>query len=477
VVLLYNENDEKLFENPVMAVLRTGEIVMGENQTTMIAKNGIKRIIAESAAPIRDKNSEIIGVVLVIRDITYHQKLEEQLLRAQKLESIGILAGGIAHDFNNILSAILGNISLAKLDLDPKQEIFEILSEAEKASLQAKNLTQQLLTFSKGGAPILQTMSISEIIRESTGFALRGSNARCDFSLPADLWSVDIDQGQISQVIHNLILNAQQSMPTGGLIWVSGENVVIEPEKNNSKHDFDPSGLILSSGKYVKIIIKDSGFGIPKENLKMIFDPYFSTKQQGSGLGLAITYSIVKKHDGFITVDSEMGVGSTFTLYLPASKKEMPPVKENEIRPAEGKGKILIMDDEAIIFKVASRFLSRLGYMVEYAKDGTEAIEMYQSAMKSGSSFAAIIMDLTVPGGMGGKEAIEKIIQLDPQVKAIVSSGYSNDPIMANYADFGFKGVVEKPYKMNDLSNTLSQIIQQSSSTEQKHEPTSRIGK
>jgi CheY-like chemotaxis protein len=382
--------------------------------------------------------------------------MEQELQKIQKLESIGILAGGIAHDFNNILTAILGNISLAKMEANPKDEIYERLVEAEKASLQAKNLTQQLLTFSKGGAPIKKTESITEVIKDSAEFALRGSNVKCEFFIPNDIWPVEVDKGQISQVISNLIINADQAMPEGGIIKVRVENVApvgaVRPCQPVAE-------LPIKDGKYVKIEIEDDGIGIPKEHLPKIFDPYFTTKQKGSGLGLATSYSIIKRHDGYIAVESELGVGTTFYIYLPASSKQILTKKDAEERLILSKGRILVMDDEEVVRDVAGIMLKRIGYDVEFADDGAEALELYKKAEESGQPFDAVIVDLTIQGGMGGEQMIKKLLEIDPNVKAIVSSGYSTDAIMSNFKQYGFSGVVTKPYRIAELSETLYKVL------------------
>ncbi len=383
------------------------------------------------------------------RDITEKRKLERELLKVAKLESIGILAGGIAHDFNNILTAILGNISIARLYSRSEEKVFDRLTEAEKACLRAQGLTQQLLTFSKGGAPIKKVSDISSLIEDSSRFALIGSNVRCEFSIEAGLWPVEVDEGQIGQVINNLIINADHAMPEAGLIHVLAQNVTV-PET--------PS-LPLNPGRYVHISIRDQGCGIPRELLSQVFDPYFTTKQKGSGLGLATSYSIIKNHGGLITVDSELGIGTVFHIYLPADLQREPEQPETVEQAISGHGKVLLMDDDDSIRLLAGEMLSMMGYEILTARDGAEAIELYRTAMKSDRPFNAVILDLTVPGGMGGKETIERLTRIDPKVKAIVSSGYSNDPIMADHEAYGFVGVVAKPYTTKQLTETLCRII------------------
>ena len=449
---IISEKTGKKVEDPVTMVIREGVAVGLANHTILIAKDGTEMPVTGSGSPIKDSEGSIIGVVLVFRDITEQRKMEEELQKIQKLESIGILAGGIAHDFNNNLTAILGNISLAKMEANPEDKIYERLTGAEKASLEATNLTQQLLTFSKGGVPIKKTTSIAELIKDSAGFALRGSNVKCEFFIPDDIWQVEVDKGQMNRVINNLIINADQAMPEGGIIKVRAENMTVGSACVEHV-------IPLKDGEYVKIEIEDEGVGIPKEHRSKIFDPYFSTKQKGSGLGLATTYSIIQKHNGYITVESELGVRTTFYIYLPVSQKEILEKKDTDKQPIAGEGKILLMDDEEMVRDVAGRMLEHLGYEVEFAKDGAEAIELYKKAKESGQPFDGVIMDLTIPGGMGGKEAIEKLIEIDPNVKAIVSSGYSTDPIMANFKQYGFSGVVTKPYKVKDLGEILNKAI------------------
>jgi len=449
---IIHEKTRDVIENPAMETLREGSTLNLSNRILLLTKDGIETPVEYTVAPIRDDKGNILGAVLIFRDITEKWRVEEERLKTSKLESISTLAGGIAHDFNNILTAIIGNISLAKMSVDRETEVFERLAGAEKASLRAKNLTQQLLTFSKGGAPIKKTAAIGELIKDSASFTLRGSNVRCEFSIPEDLWPVEIDEGQMYQVIQNLVINAQQAMPEGGIIWLRAENILVGAGGARQR-------LPLPDGEYVKISLEDQGIGIPEEHLLKIFDPYFTTKQRGSGLGLATAYSIVKRHDGYLTVESKLGVGTQFHIYLPASQQQLLTKKPMEEKPLAGKGKVLVMDDEEIIKEVTSRMLDYLGYEVNFARDGAQALDLYKKARESGKPFDVIILDLTIPGGMGGREVIKKLTEIDPQVKAIVSSGYSADPIMANFRQYGFCGVITKPYKIEELSETLYQVM------------------
>ncbi|MGD0282221.1 MAG: ATP-binding protein [Dissulfurispiraceae bacterium] len=445
---IINELSRERCENPVDKVLQTGMIVELANHTLLISRDGTERVIADSGAPIRDSESKIIGVVLVFRDTTEKENMRKEVLKIQKLESLGILAGGIAHDFNNLLTGVLGNISLAKMLAQPGDKIFERLTGAEKASARAKDLTQQLLTFSRGGAPVKKLTSIADLIKDCAGFVLSGSNVKCKFDIADDLWPAEVDEGQISQVINNLVLNAEQSMPEGGIIDVSCNNVVLG----------DNDAVQLQKGKYIKIAIKDFGTGIKKEYLQKIFDPFFTTKQSGRGLGLATVYSIINNHNGHITVESEQGIGTVFTFYLPASEPQII-LQSGGNRPAPGKGSILVMDDEELVRDVAGQILETLGYEVQLAANGAEAIELFKKARESANPFDVVLMDLTIPGGMGGREAVRELLKIDPGVKAIVSSGYSNDPIMADFKRYGFRGVITKPYKVQELSDTVHGVI------------------
>ncbi len=401
------------------------------------------------ASPLIDLHGDIIGSIESIRDITALRQAEIDRLQVSKLESIGTLAGGIAHDFNNILTAILGNIGLAMLNRKLGEEEIERLLQAERACLRAQELSVQLMTFAKGGAPIKKVISLATLVRESGKLALAGSKSRCEFSIPEDLWSVEADEGQISQVINNLLINADQAMPGGGIIKIEAGNIVVA----------EGTDLPMPEGKYVKLTITDQGIGIPSQYLDKIFDPYFTTKQKGSGLGLATAYSIIIKHSGYLKVGSQVGVGTTFHIYLPAQEEKAVAALEEQVTPSFGEGKVLVMDDDENIREILCRMLGRLGYEADSAIDGSQAIEKFVKEKESGRQFDVVILDLTVPGGMGGKETIENLLRIDPQVKAIVSSGYSDDPIMANFKNYGFSAVIAKPYKVVDLSKILQRVI------------------
>jgi two-component system cell cycle sensor histidine kinase/response regulator CckA len=382
------------------------------------------------------------------RDITDRKRMEENLVKTEKLESLGVLAGGIAHDFNNLLIGIVGNISLAKLHTREQSLLSERLAEAEKACFLAKGLTQQLLTFAKSGQPLKKTISIDRVLRDSCSLSLSGSAARCRFSITPDLLKVEADEAQISQVISNLIINADQAMPYGGLIEVACENVQVEPD----------SGLPLAPGLYVKISLTDEGVGIPDEFITKIFDPYFTTKKKGSGLGLATAYSIVKNHGGHIDVESEVKAGTTFRIYLPASAETV--LEEGGARHViEGRGRVLVMDDEEIVRYVTTNMLRQLGYDVKTAENGEEAIALYRQGLEDGRPFSAVILDLTVRGGMGGKETLGRLRALDPSVRAVVFSGYPDAAVVARYPTYGFKGYLSKPCDLQELSEVMHKVL------------------
>ena len=443
---LFNENSHNTFKNEFVAIANN-QISFSEESELIRSDGQIIPVIIQISASENYKK-----VIVSIADITKLKRAEEELQKMNKLKSVGNLAGGIAHDFNNILMGLFGNISIAKTELDDDHPSLKYLIDAEKSMNRATRLTKQLLTFAKGGAPIKENVSINQLAKDVINFDLSGSNVKLVFNQPDDLWMAEVDGGQMQQVFSNLTINAKQAMPDGGCIYVTFENVVISTELLPQ----------LTAGKYIKVIVRDEGSGIEQKYLNRVFDPYFSTKQTGSGLGLATVYSVIQKHGGFISVESELGKGTMFTLYLPASQtthkseKKQPEEKSITINP---KTKILVMDDEEMILKVTSKMLKTIGFSVGTATDGKKAIEMYKQSMDDGNPFDIIIMDLTIPGGMGGVEANKELLSIDPHVKTIVSSGYAENQTSANYAEHGFKGVISKPYDISQLQNVLNRIL------------------
>lgn len=415
-----------------------------ESKYRLRQNGGDYRLILDVGAPLMN-DGKLSGYVGSCLDITEREQIDSELLKSSKLESIGILAGGIAHDFNNLLTAIIGNIGLARLSLDPDGDLYKGLVAAEYAGLRARDLAQQLLIFAQGGAPIQNVLSLGGLLEEWISFAMRGSPVKTITAIASDLWPVEADSGQLSQVINNLIINAQQAMPQGGTIEVTAENVTLHIG----------SGLPFT-GDYVRTTITDHGMGIAKNHLAKVFDPFFTTKPKGTGLGLATSYAIVKKHRGHLTVHSEIGQGATFCIYLPASHKAVPAAQGPQSLPSPGAGKILFMDDEPVIRRFASSALESFGYQVECVENGTQAIASYRLALAQGAPYLGVILDLTIPGGMGGRDTMRALLAIDPKVNAIVSSGYSNDPIMANFSAYGFCGRIAKPYQIDDLRRTAA---------------------
>jgi signal transduction histidine kinase/ActR/RegA family two-component response regulator len=433
-------------------VLRQGQTVTLAEDTVLITKDGGQVSIADSGAPIRDSRSEIVGVVIVFRDVTREKEREEELIKIKKLESLGVLAGGIAHDFNNLLSAILGNIELASSSVKDDDNAASLLLEAQKATRRAAKLTQQLLTFSRGGDPVKEETSLINLVQESADFVLHGSRIACEYIFADELWMVEADSGQVGQVIQNIVINAKHAMPDGGKILISCYNVEDKGEE---------CPMVGSDARFVCIKIEDSGIGIPAEIVDKVFDPYFTTKQEGSGLGLAVCHSIISKHGGYLTVKSQPGSGTTFFVCLPSGVSVdktvvVPQLEESVVRAKL----IMVMDDEEMIRDVSEAQLSRLGHEVVLVKDGKQAVARYQELQALGTPVDLVITDLTIPGGMGGQEAAREILAGDPAAKLIVASGYSNDPVMASYREYGFCAAITKPFNMRELREAIVAALQ-----------------
>ena len=393
------------------------------------------------------------GVSVFLRDVTDRKRVEEERLTQSKLESLGTLAGGIAHDLNNILTVICGNIGLAQIEAPSASgNLLSFLSRAGEAANHAAQLSNQLLTFSKGGAPVKRVASLSELITQAVEFSLHGSNLRVDFELPRNLWKAAVDPTQIEQVVNALVINAREAMPYGGTIRIAGENVDVEAG----------SGLSLNPGRYVKVQVTDNGGGIDPKTAIKIFDPYFTTKPSATGLGLSISYSVIKKHGGLLNLESTSNEGSTFAFYLPASDAELhwpePTLAEQVLH--FNHQRILVMDDEASIRDLTSELLGTLGYEVTAVPDGTEAVKIYEQAMRSGESFQAVILDATIRGGMGGVATIERLRDLDPSVTAIICSGYSDEAALAEFLTYGFRAALAKPFTRHELANVLQRALE-----------------
>ncbi len=444
--------------DPARQAVDSRKVVRHLEYAILHAKDGRKRFVTFTAAPVRNNEGELLGAVLIFKDVTNRKIIEEELIRAKKLETAGVLAGGIAHDFNNLLTIIMGNINMAKIELRSDAHIFDYLRDAESASLQARDLVKKFTTFTTGGAPVRKRLEIKELIQNIVQVCLSGSNLECQMKIPEKPWGVFIDPKQIQQVLNNVLMNAAEAMPSGGKIAVSCQNhEIVDPES---------SWVPLKKGKYVKLTITDQGSGISGEDLEKVFDPYFSTKkrgeQRGMGLGLTIARSIVVKNEGFIRMESRSPGGTSVHIYLPAAPEEharaVEKIEESRETPSK-RFKVLVMDDDRMMRDVVSVMLKILKHDVELASKGEEALEMYVRASESGQPFDAVILDLTVRGGMGGKETLEKLLQLDPGVKAIVSSGHSNSPLVTDFSDYGFKGALPKPYLKKELENVLNKVV------------------
>jgi len=458
---IYHRSTGRPAASVIAEVLNRNAVIESGAGIAIMPPDGIERLVLVRTAPIHDHEREVHGIVVVVRDITEKEKMAEELLRASKLQSIGVLAGGLAHDFNNMLTAVMGNISIIRQRPALPPDILPSLLEAERGALRVQELTRYLLTFAEGGAPIKQIVQARTLIRETSAFVVRGSNVNCEFNLPVDLWETEADPNQLAQVMSNIVLNAVEATPNGGKIRVSVANVTAP--LSAARH--------LPMGDYLCITVQDHGTGIAPEHLPRIYDPFFTTKKQARGLGLAAAYSIIQRHDGHISVDSAPGTGTTVVFYLKAIRPVAPaPVeaKPVELAPpvesvpgiATGRGKqrVLIMDDDEGIRMLGKIMFKQLDYEVITAIDGDSALAAHEEAVSAGRPFDLVVMDLTIPGGMGGKETMRRMREKDTVVRAIVSSGYSNDPVMANHADYGFDGVLPKPYTMSDLTRIVKQV-------------------
>jgi two-component system, cell cycle sensor histidine kinase and response regulator CckA len=440
------------FPHIAQSIITAGCLVGLTKQSVLLSRNGEEYLIADSGAVVQGHDKEALGLVVVFRDITETILMEHEIMRAKQLESLGLLAGGIAHDFNNYLTAMLGNITLARREAKEGTDLCGRLQDAEKATLRAKGLAQLLLTFSKGGNPVKQAAFIGELLKDSAGFALHGSKVTCSFMIADDLLPAEVDKAQIGQVISNLVINAVQAMPEGGEIFITAENLAPGEFPNGSNE----------TGRYICLSVRDTGHGIPDHVLPRIFDPYFSTRKNGSGLGLASAYSIVKQHGGMIKVYSTLGEGSKFRVFLPATDKE--PISTEDLQDSGHErlsGRVLVMDDDLPVREVAGMMLQLMGCTVDFAADGAEALEVYSRARDRGQPFSAVIMDLTISGGMGGKETIGRLLEIDPAARVVVCSGLSNDPILADCRKFGFRDAVAKPYRLEELTEVLSRVLKE----------------
>jgi len=449
---LMPENEAKKISTIFPLLVKAKKPILSMESVTW-HKNKKQQVILEtSGTAFFNKDGTIAGYRGISRDITLRKQTEDELQKLQKLKSVGTLAGGIAHDFNNILTGLFGNIELAKLNIPTNHKSHTYIENAHQALQRATHLTNQLLTFAKGGDPILEAVNLQNIVKSSVNFNLSGSNIKTHFNLPENLWLITADRGQIDQVIANLTINAKHAMPDGGKLYIAAENVL---KSLGPTYD-------ASQKAFVKLTFQDEGIGISKKHIERIFDPYFSTKQTGSGLGLATLHSIVTKHKGYIKVNSEQNIGTTFTIFLPADQSltepSTPQSAMNTVEPKATTTRILIMDDEKMVRDISTAMLTSCGYSVDTATDGKDALQKYINAVENDTPFNIVIMDLTIPGGMGGKETVNRLLAIDPEAKVIVSSGYSTDPIMANYKEYGFKGRITKPFQIKDLKKAIFQV-------------------
>lgn len=450
VFKLIYERDRKPCGDLVRKVVGSGLTLGVSSLVLLVGRHGSERRVSYRITPVTDEGGAIVGTVLMFSDISAQVVLEREMQKLQRLQSLALVTGGIAHDFNNILTGILGNLSLARECCNPRDKVFTILRAAERASLRAKDLTRQLLSYSKDATPVLTRVDLAAVAREAGGFILSGSSCRLDVRIDPDLRQVEADEGQIAQVLNNLLLNAAQSMGGGGVVRLVMENVEITGDE----------GLPLKPGHFVKVTVSDQGEGIRPENLERIFEPYFTTKESGSGLGLAMCRSIIKVHGGHIAVESKRGAGTRFTFYLPALQSRCSSQGEagEDEHLVKGKGSVLVMDDEEMVRQIASDMLSYIGYTVTVCEDGKTAVGAFRRAAKDGRPFDYAVLDLTIPGSGGAVAILSELRAIDPKAKVLVSSGYAEDPVVVRPGDFGFDGAVRKPYTIEQLSRALTAV-------------------
>jgi len=449
ILVLVDPNTGVQQLSPVAEVLSTKKEVKVACRKVLISRDGRKRMITDSAAPIFSKDGHVAGAIMIFRDETAKEQAELERARASKLDSIGILAGGIAHDFNNMLAGISLNLSLAS-EMIGKSPATELLQQATSAAVEARYLTQQLLTFSKGGTPQRQPLNLAPLISKAAKFALQGSSTRIQYDIQPHLPAVEGDPLQLRQVVQNIVINGMQAMSLRGQLEVTARLVKIKEE----------SFPLLKSGNYVEVAFKDHGEGIDREHLEKIFDPYFTTKATGTGLGLAVTYSIVRAHNGIITVQSQVKVGTTFTLLLPASNKKAYEVISGPMPIlGRGKGRVLIMDDNEEILTAMAKGLELFGYQVTATANSNDTIAAFQTAEQEKKNFAAVVFDLTLPGDIGGVETLVKLRKINPNIRAVLSSGYADNEVMANYKQYGFQMRLAKPFTIQQLGQTLERLF------------------
>lgn len=449
VMLVVDASTRKPCENLVTAVTAKHATIELPSQALLIDRHGKEKRITGHGSPVFDAERRLTGVVVVLRDATDQTRIQEHLRQSDRLETLSVLAGGIAHDLNNMCAVIIGNVSYALSTAQQNSELFRILQQINGGAESTRDLAYQLLTLSKGGAFTKSTDGINELIRETCRFALRGSKSTCQYRLLKDLWRCDIDRGQLEQVVCNIILNADQAMPDGGVVTISSDNVEMHDEAESS----------LPAGRYVCLTFEDNGIGIPEQNRAQIYDPFFTTKQTGNGLGIPTVHSIIKQHGGHMDISSIVDEGTVIHIYLPASETPTAIRSETNHTPHTGSGLVLVLDDNDMVLRMARMLLEHMGYDPVCVRDGRDAIEAYRLAMDKRTPFKLLLLDLTIPGGMGGDKTIRALREIDPGVKAIVSSGHGSDPIMSNYAELGFCAAIAKPYTLAQLSQVLNQVF------------------